>query len=88
MIGLEVLADMKRKYSQSDFENVVHFLKPAITIASNVCGFPTKTEADFEGTLSIWKRYKFPNLFVNQFFPILSPCTLKPLIPADQVKKS
>lgn len=69
----QVLADMKREYARADFERVVDFLServPGITIATDViCGFPTETDEDFEETMSLCEKYKFPSLFINQFFP-------------------
>lgn len=68
-----VLTDMKREYCRKDFETVVDFLKervPGITIATDIiCGFPTETEADFEESFDLCAKYKFPSLFINQFFP-------------------
>ncbi|XP_026273504.1 threonylcarbamoyladenosine tRNA methylthiotransferase [Frankliniella occidentalis] len=68
-----VLTDMKREYCRKDFENVVDYLKervPGMTIATDIiCGFPTETETDFEDTVSLCAKHKFPSLFINQFFP-------------------
>lgn len=69
----QVLSDMKREYSRADFEHVVDFLQervPGITIATDIiCGFPTETEENFEDTMTLCGKYKFPSLFINQFFP-------------------
>ncbi|XP_018573955.1 threonylcarbamoyladenosine tRNA methylthiotransferase [Anoplophora glabripennis] len=88
----QVLADMKREYCRSDFEHVVDFLRTRIsgmTIATDIiCGFPTETEKDFEETLSLCKKYKFPSLFINQFFPRPgTPAALLPRIPTQEVKQ-
>uniref|UniRef100_A0A023F4W3 tRNA-t(6)A37 methylthiotransferase n=2 Tax=Triatoma infestans TaxID=30076 RepID=A0A023F4W3_TRIIF len=68
-----VLSDMKREYCRGEFEKVVNFLServPGMTIATDIiCGFPTETEKDFEETLDLCAKYKFPSLFINQFFP-------------------
>jgi len=68
-----VLSDMKREYCLADFENVVDFLRervPGISIATDIiCGFPTETEDDFEETINLCTKYKFPSLFINQYFP-------------------
>jgi len=68
-----VLGDMKREYCRADFEHVVTFLQervPNMTIATDIiCGFPTETDIDFEDTLSLCAKYKFPSLFINQFYP-------------------
>jgi len=68
-----VLGDMKREYCAADFENVVNFLRQrvaGISIATDIiCGFPTETESDFEETMNLCSKYKFPSLFINQYFP-------------------
>lgn len=88
----QVLADMKREYCRSDFEYVVDFLKsrvPGMTIATDIiCGFPTESEQDFEETLSLCEKYKFPSLFINQYFPRPgTPAALLPRIPTLKVKQ-
>lgn len=41
-----------------------------MSIATDIiCGFPTETEKDFDDTLELCAKYKFPSLFINQFFP-------------------
>ncbi|XP_054291033.1 threonylcarbamoyladenosine tRNA methylthiotransferase-like isoform X2 [Macrosteles quadrilineatus] len=87
-----VLGDMKREYCRIDFEKVVDFLRlkvPGITIATDIiCGFPTETESDFEETMSLCDKYRFPSLFINQFFPRPgTPAARLPRIPTDQVKQ-
>lgn len=86
-----VLAEMKREYCRSDFEKIVHYLKekvPGITIATDIiCGFPTETEEDFEHTMTLCGKYKFPSLFINQFYPRPgTPAAKMQRIPADLVK--
>lgn len=87
-----VLMDMKREYCQADFRHVTDFLKervPGVTIATDViCGFPTETEDDFEETMKLVEEYKFPSLFINQFFPRPgTPAAKMPRIPAQLVKQ-
>ncbi|XP_012162155.1 threonylcarbamoyladenosine tRNA methylthiotransferase [Ceratitis capitata] len=87
-----VLGDMKREYCRSDFEHVVDFLRsqvPGITIATDIiCGFPTETEEDFEETMVMCAKYRFPSLFINQFFPRPgTPAAKMQRIPANLVKK-
>lgn len=54
---------------------------PGITIATDIiCGFPTETEADFDQTMTLCAKYKFPSLFINQFYP-------RPGTPAAQMKR-
>ncbi|XP_012252342.2 threonylcarbamoyladenosine tRNA methylthiotransferase [Athalia rosae] len=88
----QVLLDMKREYSCSDFEKVVNFLRsevPGVTIATDIiCGFPTETDKDFEDTMKLCERYKFPSLFINQYYPRPgTPAARMPRVPARDVKK-
>lgn len=88
----QVLLDMKREYSRADFERVVDFLHkkvPGLTIATDIiCGFPTETEQDFEDTMVLCKKYKFPSLFINQFFPRPgTPAARMTKVPTQQVKQ-
>uniref|UniRef100_A0AAQ6A4C2 tRNA-t(6)A37 methylthiotransferase n=1 Tax=Amphiprion ocellaris TaxID=80972 RepID=A0AAQ6A4C2_AMPOC len=68
-----VLMDMKREYCIDDFKRVVDFLKqrvPGVTIATDIiCGFPGETDEDFQETVDLVKCYRFPSLFINQFYP-------------------
>ncbi|EFN84849.1 CDKAL1-like protein [Harpegnathos saltator] len=87
----QVLADMKREYTRADFEHVVNYLRervPDLTIATDIiCGFPSETEENFEETLTLCRKYKFPSLFINQFFPRPgTPAARMPRIPTQQVK--
>lgn len=87
-----VLGEMKREYCRKDFEHVVDFLRkrvPGLTITTDIiCGFPTESEADFEETMTLCAKYKFPSLFINQFFPRPgTPAARMARIPANMVKK-
>ncbi|KAA0702905.1 Threonylcarbamoyladenosine tRNA methylthiotransferase [Triplophysa tibetana] len=43
---------------------------PGITIATDIiCGFPGETDEDFEQTMELVRDYRFPSLFINQFYP-------------------
>uniref|UniRef100_A0A1I8F2S5 tRNA (N(6)-L-threonylcarbamoyladenosine(37)-C(2))-methylthiotransferase n=1 Tax=Macrostomum lignano TaxID=282301 RepID=A0A1I8F2S5_9PLAT len=71
-----VLGEMRREYTLADFCTVVDYLRDrwrvpgGVTIATDViAGFPTETEDDFEATCRLIEKYKFPVLFINQFFP-------------------
>ncbi|XP_030033276.2 threonylcarbamoyladenosine tRNA methylthiotransferase [Manduca sexta] len=88
----QVLSDMKREYTCADFERVVNYLRekvPGMTIATDIiCGFPTETEADFEDTMRLCRKYKFPSLFINQFFPRPgTPAAKMQRVPGQEVKK-
>merc|ERR1719354_442157 len=67
------LYEMRREYDVSDFCRVVDTLTekvPGVSIATDViCGFPSECREDFEGTMGLVRKYKFPSLFINQFFP-------------------
>ncbi|CAL1680204.1 unnamed protein product [Lasius platythorax] len=87
----QVLADMKREYTCAEFEHTVNFLServPGLTIATDIiCGFPTETEADFEETMALCQKYKFPSLFINQFFSRPgTPAARMPKVPTQEVK--
>lgn len=46
------------------------FSVPNIYIATDmICAFPTETEEDFEESMQLVRDYKFPSLFINQFYP-------------------
>uniref|UniRef100_A0A2K6CFE9 tRNA-t(6)A37 methylthiotransferase n=1 Tax=Macaca nemestrina TaxID=9545 RepID=A0A2K6CFE9_MACNE len=86
-----VLMEMKREYCVADFKRVVDFLKekvPGITIATDIiCGFPGETDQDFQETVKLVEEYKFPSLFINQFYPRPgTPAAKMEQVPA-QVKK-
>ncbi|XP_007971766.3 threonylcarbamoyladenosine tRNA methylthiotransferase [Chlorocebus sabaeus] len=86
-----VLMEMKREYCVADFKRVVDFLKekvPGISIATDIiCGFPGETDQDFQETVKLVEEYKFPSLFINQFYPRPgTPAAKMEQVPA-QVKK-
>ncbi|XP_043476638.1 threonylcarbamoyladenosine tRNA methylthiotransferase [Leptopilina heterotoma] len=88
----QVLSDMKREYTRADFEHVVDFLRlkvPGVTIATDIiCGFPTETEEDFNDSMTLCEKYKFPSLFINQFFPRPgTPAARMTKVPTQDVKK-
>lgn len=67
------------------FNNI--YRVPGITIATDIiCGFPTETENDFQETLDLCKKYKFPSLFINQFYPRPgTPAARMQRVPASDV---
>uniref|UniRef100_A0A914R0I7 tRNA-t(6)A37 methylthiotransferase n=2 Tax=Panagrolaimus davidi TaxID=227884 RepID=A0A914R0I7_9BILA len=79
-----VLNDMKREYSNEDFCKIVDYMikhVPDVYIATDfICAFPTETEEDFKESLGLVEKYKFPTLFINQFYP-------RPGTPAARLKK-
>ena len=87
-----VLRDMRREYSVAEFERVVDYLTehvPGITIITDIiAGFPTETAQDFQETLDLVEKYKFPSLFINQFFPRPgTPAAKMKRIPTQEVKE-
>lgn len=60
-----------------------------MTIATDIiCGFPTETEENFEDTMALCAKYKFPSLFINQFFPRPgTPAALMTRVDPQEVKK-
>uniref|UniRef100_A0A914EF09 tRNA-t(6)A37 methylthiotransferase n=1 Tax=Acrobeloides nanus TaxID=290746 RepID=A0A914EF09_9BILA len=68
-----VLLDMKREYTINHFCQIVDYLKqkvPNIYICTDfICAFPTETVEDFQESLELVKKYEFPSLFINQFYP-------------------
>uniref|UniRef100_A0A0N5A9E3 tRNA-t(6)A37 methylthiotransferase n=1 Tax=Syphacia muris TaxID=451379 RepID=A0A0N5A9E3_9BILA len=79
-----VLIDMKREYSVADFCKVVDYMienVPDVYIATDfICAFPTETEEDFNESMNLVKKYHFPSVFINQFFP-------RPGTPASKMRK-
>uniref|UniRef100_A0A158QH48 tRNA (N(6)-L-threonylcarbamoyladenosine(37)-C(2))-methylthiotransferase n=1 Tax=Rodentolepis nana TaxID=102285 RepID=A0A158QH48_RODNA len=72
-----VLDAMRREYTVEEFQHVVDFLSNEVhsvqgdkmTVATDIiCGFPNETEADFQKTLQLVEKNRFPVLFINQFF--------------------
>ena len=62
---------------------------PGITIITDIiAGFPTETEEDFQDTMNLVKKYNFPSLFINQFFPRPgTPAAKMKRIPTQDVKE-
>lgn len=60
-----------------------------MTIATDIiCGFPTETEDDFDETMALCRKYTFPSLFINQFYPRPgTPAARLERIPPPLVKK-
>ncbi|VDK42539.1 unnamed protein product [Anisakis simplex] len=68
-----VLSDMKREYCRDEFCRVVDFMLenvPNVYIATDfICAFPSETIEDFEESMEMVRKYRFPSLFINQFYP-------------------
>ncbi|CAO4360487.1 unnamed protein product [Caenorhabditis nigoni] len=68
-----VLTDMKREYSRRHFEQIADYMienVPNIYIATDmILAFPTETLEDFEESMELVRKYKFPSLFINQYYP-------------------
>ena len=68
-----VLDKMLREYTIEEFNFLCDkFVKgvPDITIATDIiCGFPTETKENFEETLNLVEKYKFPVINISQFYP-------------------
>lgn len=45
-----------------------------------ILAFPTENEEDFQDSMKMVEKYKFPSLFINQFYP-------RPNTPAARLKK-
>lgn len=69
----EVLAAMKRGYRAGTFTNIVAEFRrqlPRVTIATDViCGFPTETMEQFEGTMKLIAEVKPDVVNVSRFWP-------------------
>jgi len=87
-----VLYDMRRQYTCVEFSQVVDVLcgrVPDMTIATDIiCGFPTETPEDFELSLALVDKYKFPILNISQFYPRHgTPAARMKLIQTKEVKR-
>ena len=75
---------MRRLYEIEEFEMVCDTLISKVnnmTLATDIiCGFPTESEKDFDETIRILEKYKFPVLHISQFYP-------RPGTPAARMKR-
>jgi len=62
---------------------------PGISIATDIiCAFPTETEDDFAQTMKLCEEFRFPSLFINQFYPRPgTPAARMARVPAAIAKK-
>lgn len=75
-----------------EFNEVCDFLLervPDITLATDIiCGFPTETSEDFDETMRLVEKYKFPVLNISQFYPRPGTVAAKwKKVPTQDVKK-
>ncbi|GBG29429.1 Threonylcarbamoyladenosine tRNA methylthiotransferase [Hondaea fermentalgiana] len=79
-----VLDAMRREYTVEEFERAADYMLkhvPGLTLATDIiCGFPTETEDDFDETMELVAKYKFPVLNISQFYP-------RPGTPAAKMKR-
>lgn len=79
-----VLEGMKREYTVEEFQTCADYLLenvPGMTIATDIiCGFPGETAEDWEQTMQLCRKYKFPVLNISQFYP-------RPGTPAASMKQ-
>ncbi|KAL7677414.1 hypothetical protein ACOME3_003653 [Neoechinorhynchus agilis] len=63
---------MKREYNTSEFKHIVdtvrYYLPNAYIATDIICGYPSETDEDFELTVKLIDLYKFPSLFINQYY--------------------
>ena len=68
-----VLDKMLREYTIEEFNFLCDkFIAgvPDITISTDIiCGFPTETRENFQETLNLVEKYKFPVINISQFYP-------------------
>jgi threonylcarbamoyladenosine tRNA methylthiotransferase CDKAL1 len=68
-----VLEGMNREYTVEEFEKVCDYLiekVEGLTVATDIiCGFPRETTEQFEETVELVKKYKFPVVNISQFYP-------------------
>lgn len=68
-----VLDKMNREYKIEDFILLCDYLKANvsnITIATDIiCGFPSESKENFEETLNLIEKFKFPVINISQFYP-------------------
>lgn len=67
-----VLERMNREYTVAEFEKVCDVLLkavPEMNLSTDIiCGFPGETDEEFQGTIDLLKKYKFPAVNISQFY--------------------
>ncbi|KAK0425009.1 hypothetical protein QR680_008978 [Steinernema hermaphroditum] len=87
-----VLNDMKREYTNRHFCNIVDYMTEYVSdvyIATDfICAFPTETAEDFEESMELVRKYKFPSLYINQYYPRSgTPAARLKRIPTDEARR-
>jgi tRNA-2-methylthio-N6-dimethylallyladenosine synthase len=66
-----VLAEMRRNHTVEEYVAKIDYLRsinPGVEISTDIiCGFPTETEADFEGTLDVMRHARFEHLYAFKY---------------------
>uniref|UniRef100_A0A7S1U0U7 tRNA (N(6)-L-threonylcarbamoyladenosine(37)-C(2))-methylthiotransferase n=2 Tax=Phaeomonas parva TaxID=124430 RepID=A0A7S1U0U7_9STRA len=79
-----VLKGMNREYTAAEFRRVADALTqsvPGLTLATDIiAGFPGETDEQWEETMALCARYKFPVTNISQFYP-------RPGTPAARMKR-
>lgn len=88
----EVLENMVREYTIEDFCKVVDTIrknvKDAYIATDIICGFPGETEEQFQDTMNLVRKYKFPSLYISQFYPRPGTAAAKmKRVPTQEVKQ-
>lgn len=83
---------MNREYLIEEFMEVCDYLVDKVTdmtLATDIiCGFPTETQEDFDETMKLVEKYKFPVLNISQFYPRPGTVAAKwKKVPSQDVKK-
>jgi len=88
----DVLHHMNREYTVEEFSKVVDTIRsivPDTYLATDIiCGFPTETSEQFEDTLKLVEKYRFPSVYISQFYPRpgTAAASMK-LVPTKEVKR-
>ncbi len=69
----EVLANMRRRYTTSDFENIINNLRkahPDIYISTDIItGFPGETDLQFRNSIDLMRRTRLDTINITRFSP-------------------
>lgn len=87
-----VLTGMQREYVIEDFRKLVNQLRssvPRVHICTDIiCGFPGETDDHHKETLALLREYKFPSVYISQFYPRPgTPAAAMTRVPTQIVKQ-